>query len=307
MILITGAGTLGTALVKEITKEDELFQDDIRVVDYSEEALWRLEEATGERNDVEVVLADICDRERMRLAMKDVHTVFHTAALKHVKYTNDNPIECIRTNIEGTANLLTLAVENDVRIFVNMSSDKACLPNNIYGDSKKVGERLTTWASTHGGRYFSVRSGNFLGSRGSVFDRWKEQRTNGKIKLTSPHMNRFFIKPDQMAEWLVVMAEVADGGIVATPFVKNLNMGLVATVVAEKWGVDIEEVGAGAGEKLDEMLISHEEASRTAQQEHLGWWTYPHKVDMNVKGAISTNVVPVLGREETEYYLEGTI
>jgi UDP-N-acetylglucosamine 4,6-dehydratase len=108
MILITGAGTLGTALAKRFIDEDcPIFQgDDVRVVDYSEDALWRLEESVGERKDMELVLADINDRERMRLAMKDVHTIYHTAALKHVRYTNDNPIECIRTNIEGVATFL---------------------------------------------------------------------------------------------------------------------------------------------------------------------------------------------------------
>lgn len=307
MILVTGAGTLGTALTKKLVEDYK----SVTVVDYSEEALWTLEESV-KADWLTTILADIRDRERMRLAMKGVETVFHTAALKHVKYTNDSPIECIKTNVEGTSNLLTLALETGVKTFVNMSSDKACSPNNIYGDSKKMGERLTTWAnSICAGTYFSVRSGNFLGSRGSVFDRWKKQRNNCSIKLTSPNMNRFFIKPDEMAEWLIEMSEGGKGsigGTVCTPFLKNLNMGTVANVVAEAWGVEVEEVGPGHGEKLDEMIINGEEATRTYQHDWLGWWTFPYTLqNQRLFGAISTNVVPVLGKEETRKYLEGII
>jgi UDP-N-acetylglucosamine 4,6-dehydratase len=305
-VLITGAGTLGTALVKNLMGYE--CPPQITVVDYNEEAIWSLEEAvpdTGQLWPPKLVLADIRDKERMRLEMKGIGMVFHTAALKHVRYTNSNPMECIRTNVEGTMNLLTLALEADVPTFVNMSSDKACSPSNIYGDSKKMGERLTTWASSPTRHYFSVRSGNFLGSRGSVFDRWKKQRASGKIKLTSPHMNRFFIKPEEFAEWLIASPKYAMSGTVCTPFLKNLNMGVVAEVVAEKWGVEVEEVGPGYGEKMDE-IINGEEATRTTQSQ-FGWMTHDYKVGGPIIGAINTSIVPTSGIEETRQYLEGIL
>ena len=102
MILITGAGTLGTEIARKLAEDSGGVFDynEVRVVDYSEDAIWHLEEALSGPYDwyFETILADIRDRERMRLAMKGVDVVYHTAALKHVKYTNQNPIECIKTN-----------------------------------------------------------------------------------------------------------------------------------------------------------------------------------------------------------------
>lgn len=310
-VLITGAGTLGTALVKGLFRRDTYDIDYIVVVDHSEDALWRLEEAI-ELRDIQLpkvlfYLGDVRDKDRMKFVMKDMDIVFHTAALKHVWFTEGNPVETVETNVTALANMLVEAVESPtVKTFVNMSSDKACSPSNIYGETKKIGERLTHWAyATSGKRFFSARSGNFLGSRGSVLDRWKEQRQSGEIQLTDRSMSRFFIKPREVASFLITLAMEHDpSGCIVTPFLKSANMGIMADVLAKRWDVTVKEVGAKEGEKMDEMIINHEEASRTIQTA-TGWWTYPCKVSYPVGGAISTAIVPCMGKDETANYLEG--
>jgi UDP-N-acetylglucosamine 4,6-dehydratase len=318
-VLITGAGTLGTALVHELLN---MGAEEIRVLDISEDSLWRLEEDIKHRKVTEapgtivkLFLGDVRDMERMRLAMKGCDTIYHTAALKHVKYTNYNPIECIRTNVDAVGNLVVLAVESpDVVSFCNMSSDKAALPNNIYGDSKRTGERLTTWGWRISGRnFFSVRSGNFIGSRGSVLERWEKQ--GPFIELTDERMNRFFITPREIAKYITTLSTMSPqqtGGCVCTPFLKNFSMKTIADVILSHWKErnpnsslipDIKIIGAQEGEKLDEMIISDEEATRTIQTDELGWWTKPTTVDDPVLGAITTAVVPTMNYKETEEFL----
>ena len=314
-VLVTGAGTLGTALVHELLN---MGAEEIRVLDISEDSLWRLEEdikcrkvTEAPATFVKLFLGDVRDMERMRLAMKGCDTIYHTAALKHVKYTNYNPIECVRTNVDAVGSLVVLAVESpDLVSFCNMSSDKAALPNNIYGDCKRTGERLTTWGWRISGKnFFSVRSGNFIGSRGSVLERWEKQGPN--IELTDERMNRFFITPKEVARYITTLSTMSPqqtGGCVCTPFLKNFNMKTMAETYSRHFNMQgimhgYKIIGAQEGEKLDEVIISDEEATRTIQTDELGWWTKPTKVDNPVLGAITTAVVPTMNDSETEDFL----
>lgn len=313
-VLITGAGTLGTEIAKALlsNKYRQLAVNDVRILDHSEDALWRVEEALKPLNDsrVRYLLGDIRDRHRMRLAMRGTDVVIHTAALKHVRYTNDNPIDTIGTNTTAVAEMIQEAIGGRVTTFCNMSTDKACSPTNIYGESKRMSEFLTTWAwKISGKRFFSARSGNFIGSSGSVIERWKMQRPSGKITLTNKHMNRFFIKPDEVADYLVrmTMYNYDNHGCIVIPFCYSFNMGIMAKVVASNWKVQIEEIGAQEGEKIDELLANHEEASRTTQGIVEGWWIHPKPVENGQFGAMSTAFVPTCSRETTEIYLEGLI
>lgn len=312
-VLITGAGTLGTEIAKMLIRFDELHCNSIRLLDNSEDALWRAEEALKPLTAVRVLylLGDIRNRQRMRLAMQGIDTVIHTAALKHVRYTNDNPIDTIETNAMAVAGIIEEAIESPtVNTFLNMSTDKACSPMNVYGESKRMGEYLTTWAwKVSGKRFFSARSGNFIGSRGSVLERWEEQRPSGRITLTDKRMNRFFIKPEEVAEYLVrmTMYNYDNHGCIVIPFCYAFNMGIVANVVAKRWKVQVEEIGAVEGEKFDELLANHEEASRTTQDIREGWWIHPKVVDNGQFGAMSTAVVPTMSKDATELYLEGLL
>ena len=265
-VLITGAGTLGTELAKQLLDNGY----SVRVMDNSEQALWRFEENMNDRKGprLEIILGDIRDHNAVVRCMRRIEYVIHTAALKHVRFTNDSPMECIETNIIGTKDLVLDAMRRDsVKKFIFISTDKACFPINIYGESKRIGEYLATWANQQSGKCFlSCRFGNYLGSSGSVIDRWKVQKESGEITLTEPNMRRFFIKPAEVASFIIRLMESKDkdigNGNIYIPIMKVIDMETLSSVVAKKWGVKVKTIGKFPGEKIDEILLNPEEMSR---------------------------------------------
>jgi len=265
-VLITGAGTLGTELAKQLLDNGY----SVRVMDNSEQALWRFEENMNDRKGprLEIILGDIRDHNAVVRCMRRIEYVIHTAALKHVRFTNDSPMECIETNIIGTKDLVLDAMRRDsVKKFIFISTDKACFPINIYGESKRIGEYLATWANQQSGKCFlSCRFGNYLGSSGSVIDRWKVQKESGEITLTEPNMRRFFIKPAEVASFIIRLMESKNkdigNGNIYIPIMKVIDMETLSSVVAKKWGVKVKTIGKFPGEKIDEILLNPEEMSR---------------------------------------------
>jgi FlaA1/EpsC-like NDP-sugar epimerase len=309
-VLITGAGTLGTELARQLQNRCL----EVRVLDSAEEALWKLEEALPHTGTVTYNLGDIRDQTRVRQVMYGCDMVIHTAALKHVKYTNTNPLEAVETNIIGVKNMVQEAMEcRTLDRFVFISSDKACYPTNIYGETKRIGESIVAWAQGQAHRglmaksFSSFRFGNFLGSRGSVFDRWKRQREDGTIHLTNPRMNRYFIKPREVAEFTIKMSCSRDvGGTVVVPFMKNLNMGTIAAIVADKWGVEVQTDEPVPGEKINEAIIGEEESHRTEMNKD-GFIIRSNLFDGSISGQVSTRTTPVLDRVNTRAYIEEVI
>ena len=309
-VIITGAGTLGTELARQLNYRCL----EVRMMDNSEEALWNLEEALPRNASVTYNLGDVRDRSRVRQLMYGCDMCIHTAALKHVKYTNTNPEETTETNVRGVNNMVIEAMEcRTLERFVFISSDKACYPTNIYGETKRIGETVTAWANDQAHRgmlaksFASFRFGNFLGSRGSVFDRWKKQRADGEIHLTSPHMNRYFIKPAEVAGYIIKMSGSRDiGGTVVVPFMRNLNMGIIASIVAEKWNVEVATDEPVPGEKIDEAIVGEEEAHRTEMNKD-GFIIRPRVFDGSLGSQVSTRTTPVSDALNTKRYIEEVI
>lgn len=313
-VLITGAGTLGTELAKQLLKKDYF----VRVLDNSEDALWKFEEKVvsqfppGKRDMVQMVLGSINDHNAIVRSMRRMEFVIHTAALKHVKYTNDSPMECITTNILGTQNLILDAMRRDsVSKFVFVSTDKACFPINIYGESKRIGEYLTAWAHQQSGKnFFSCRFGNYIGSSGSVIDRWKEQRGSGEITLTDPNMRRFFIKPWEVASFIIRLLESSDeaigNGNIYIPMMKVIDMETLSSVVARKWGVKVRTIGKFQGEKADEVLLNPEEITRARiANDVLEIRKEPGNLLQQT--IMTTRMMPQMTENEVEEYIEDVI
>ena len=145
-ILVSGgAGSIGTTLVKKLL---EYPVHSIRVLDINEHALFELKhEITDSR--LRLLLGSILDKDRIEMAGKNVDIVFHTAAIKNIEISEYNPIETIDTNINGTVNMIKMAIRNKVKIFLNISTDKAANPSTLYGTTKQLTERLTSWAGVH--------------------------------------------------------------------------------------------------------------------------------------------------------------
>jgi FlaA1/EpsC-like NDP-sugar epimerase len=211
------------------------------------------------------VIGDVRDYESVKFAMRDVDVVFHLAALKHVPICEDHPQEAIKTNITGTTNIVNAAMANGVAKVIDVSTDKAVEPLNLYGMTKAVGEKLVIQAndlSTHT-RFVCIRGGNVMGSNGSVIPYFVEQiKAGGPITITNLNMTRFFLTLEEAITLLFKAAEDSVGG---ETFVMNMPACYIkdlAEVLMEVYGqVEIKETGSRPGEKLDEMLISHHEST----------------------------------------------
>lgn len=210
------------------------------------------------------VVGDVRDYEAVRFAMRDVDIVFHLAALKHVPICEDHPQEAIKTNITGTTNIVNAAIENGVDKVIDVSTDKAVEPLNLYGMTKSVGEKLIIQGNDLGThtRFVCIRGGNVMGSNGSVIPYFVEQiKAGGPVTITDLNMTRFFLTLEEAITLLFKAAEDSIGG---ETFVMNMPACYikdVASVLMEHYGqVAVKEIGSKPGEKLDEMLISKHEA-----------------------------------------------
>lgn len=210
------------------------------------------------------VIGDIRDYDAVRQATRGIDYIFHLAALKHVPVCEENVQETIKTNINGTTNIVNAAIENRVKKVIDVSSDKAVEPINLYGMTKAVGEKIIVQANDLSDytKFVCIRGGNVMGSSGSVIPFFIEQIKNGgPITITDVKMTRFFLTLEEAIELLFKASIDSIGG---ETFVMNMPACYIkdlAEVLMEEYGtVEVKETGMRPGEKLDEMLISHHES-----------------------------------------------
>jgi len=274
-VLVTGAGgSIGQELCRQIHRFGPA---ELIMLDRDETGLQTAQLAVfgnGLLDGPEVVLADIRDAEALAhiFTQRRPEVVFHAAALKHLPMLQQYPDEAWKTNVIGTWNVLAAARAVGVKVFVNISTDKAANPTSVLGASKRLAERLTARAGqVTGDRYLSVRFGNVLGSRGSMVPLFQKMiAEGGPITVTDPEATRFFMTIPEACE-LVVQA----GGIGQAGEVMILDMGEpvkildVAHRMISMSGRDVEIVYTGLrdGEKLHEVLAADaEDYSRTAHE-----------------------------------------
>lgn len=210
------------------------------------------------------VIGDIRDYDAVKQATRGIDYIFHLAALKHVPVCEENVQETIKTNISGTTNIVNAAIENRVKKVIDVSSDKAVEPINLYGMTKAVGEKIIVQANDLSDytKFVCIRGGNVMGSSGSVIPFFIEQIKNGgPITITDVKMTRFFLTLEEAIELLFKASIDSIGG---ETFVMNMPACYIkdlAEVLMEEYGtVEVKETGMRPGEKLDEMLISHHES-----------------------------------------------
>lgn len=219
--------------------------------------------------NIRYIIGDVRDYEAVERAMRGVDYVFHLAALKHVPICEENVQEAIKTNITGTTNIVNAALANNVKKVIDVSTDKAVAPTNLYGMTKAVGEKIIIQANDLGDTEFvCVRGGNVLGSNGSVVPFFIRQATEEEdITVTDKRMTRFFITLPEAIQLLITASRESLGG---ETFVMNMpacTIHNVAEVIQHHHDEDnkctIKEVGIRQGEKLHEVLISSDEAVNT--------------------------------------------
>ena len=270
VVLVTGGtGSFGKKFTKILLEE----QQPKKVIIFSRDELKQHEMQVGGFNDerLRYFIGDVRDRERLVRAMHGVDVVVHAAALKQVPACEYNPMEAIKTNIIGTANVVEAALDAGVAKVLTVSTDKAVSPANLYGATKLAAEKLTIQSNAYAGgsatRFSCVRYGNVVGSRGSVVPLFLKQRSNGKITITDDRMTRFWLSLEQGVRFVIHSIEQMEGGEVFVPKIPSTKVTDLAKAIAPN--AKLEIIGIRPGEKLHEMLISEDEARHTIELEKM--------------------------------------
>jgi UDP-N-acetylglucosamine 4,6-dehydratase len=256
-LLITGVtGSFGTAMCAALASRNDV---EIRGLSRDEK---KQDELRSRFPKVDFVLGDTRDYGAVSQAMRGVDYVFHAAALKQVPSCETHPLEAIKTNILGTENVLRAAGEAGVQRVVTLSTDKACYPINVMGQTKALAEKLTlaanrTFPYT---AFVCTRYGNVLRSRGSVVPLWESLAAQGKpLTLTNPRMTRFLMTLDEAVKLVLLAFE--DTKHYDCIYVLKSPAAYMSDV-AKAISTDVVVGKIRPGEKLDETLITAEEMRR---------------------------------------------
>ncbi len=260
-----GTGTVGSLIVEEVMRHEP---KSVRVICNSENELWDANQKWTEvfRENKEYmklryIYGDIRDLERVRRALKDVEYCFNAAAMKHVPYCEYNPLEAVKTNIIGLDNVIQGCIENEVKKFLHVSTDKAVEPTTIMGNTKAIGEKLLQmrWQQNPHLRMICIRSGNIWNSRGSIMRLVEEcKKQEIPVPITDKRMKRFFINPKELIMFLMNAFKHARGGEIWVPKMQEVK---ILDAIREGLPEDypLVEIGRRKGEKLSEKLYSEVE------------------------------------------------
>ena len=266
VVLVTGGtGSFGKAFIRMLL--DEHRPEKVIVFSRDELKQHEMRAAGFDHENLRYFIGDVRDAERLKRAMYGVDIVVHAAALKQVPAAEYNPMEAIKTNIMGTANVVDAALENGVEKVLALSTDKAVNPVNLYGATKLAAEKLTVQSNAYSGdrptRFSCVRYGNVVGSRGSVVPVFLRQRASGKITVTDERMTRFWLSLDQGVRFVLHCIDVMNGGEVFVPKLPSTSILDLVNAIAPD--AEVAVVGIRPGEKLHEVLISEDEARQAIE------------------------------------------
>jgi UDP-glucose 4-epimerase len=271
VLMITGGtGSFGNAVlrrflrtdIKEIRifSRDEKKQDDMR---HEYQAKY-----PDVAHKIKFYIGDVRSLESCRAAIPGTDYIFHAAALKQVPSCEFFPMEAVRTNVIGTDNVLTAAIEAKVKAVICLSTDKAAYPINAMGITKAIGEKVAVAKSRYSGdtRICCTRYGNVMCSRGSVIPLWIDQVRNAQpITLTEPSMTRFIMSLDEAVDLVLFAFEHGQNGDILVQKAPACTIQTQAEAVCELFGGDksrIKVIGIRHGEKLYETLLTKEEAAK---------------------------------------------
>lgn len=228
-------------------------------------------------------IGDVRDKDRLRRALSGVDYVVHAAALKQVPACEYNPIEAIKTNINGACNVIDACLDVGVKKVVALSTDKSVSPANLYGSTKMVSDKLFAAANAYSGcdgtKFSVVRYGNVAGSRGSVIPFFKAIIDNGgnELPITDYRMTRFWISLEEGVMLVIKALEESRGGEVFISKIPSFKITDLAQAMLP--GCKMPEVGIREGEKLHEVMVPAEDSSFTYEYDNhyiiypnYNWW-----------------------------------
>lgn len=275
-LLITGGtGTFGKACIEYLLNSDEgerlraQYKIERIVIlsrdEYKQHLLKsKFEQMYGEKSKaLRFFIGDVRDFERLKIAFNNVNFVIHAAAMKQVPACEVNPEECIKTNVQGTVNVVNVAIACNVSNVVLLSTDKAVEPINIYGACKMTGEKYGVFANSYSKntKIGCVRYGNVVASRGSIIETFLKQSTTDRFTITDKDMTRFFMLPRQACELsFYALFNMKCGGETFVPYMKAYRIAKLVNLLDSS--KEIKYIGVRPGEKINEILINQSEARR---------------------------------------------
>ena len=270
-LLITGGtGSFGNAVLNRFLKtdigeirifsRDEKKQDDMR-----HEFQAKMPEVADK---IKFYIGDVRDLSSVKNAMHGVDYIFHAAALKQVPSCEFFPIEAVKTNVIGTDNVLTAAIDEEVECVICLSTDKAAYPVNAMGITKALEERVAVAKArtSNKSKICCTRYGNVMCSRGSVIPLWIDQIKNGQpITITDGSMTRFIMSLDEAVDLVLFAFEQGENGDILVQKAPACTIKIQAEAVCELFGADknnIKTIGIRHGEKMYETLLTNEECAK---------------------------------------------
>lgn len=270
LMITGGTGSFGNAVLNRFLKtdigeirifsRDEKKQDDMR-----HDFQARMPEVADK---IKFYIGDVRDLQSVRAAMPGVDYIFHAAALKQVPSCEFFPMEAVRTNVIGTENVLTAAIEEGVESVICLSTDKAAYPINAMGITKAIEEKVAVAKSRMSGKtkICCTRYGNVMCSRGSVIPLWIDQIKQGNpITLTEPSMTRFIMSLEEAVDLVLFAFEHGENGDLLIQKAPACTIQTQAEAVCELFGgkkEDIKIIGIRHGEKMYETLLTNEECAK---------------------------------------------
>lgn len=270
LLISGGTGSFGNAVLKRflrtdigeirIFSRDEKKQDDMR---HEYQAKY-----PDVAHKIKFYIGDVRSLESCRSAIPGTDFIFHAAALKQVPSCEFFPMEAVRTNVIGTDNVLTAAVEAKVKAVICLSTDKAAYPINAMGITKAIEEKVAVAKSRYSGetKICCTRYGNVMCSRGSVIPLWIDQIRNGQpITITEPSMTRFIMSLDEAVDLVLFAFEHGQSGDIFVQKAPACTIQTQAEAVCELFGgkkEDIKVIGIRHGEKMYETLLTKEECAK---------------------------------------------
>lgn len=270
LMITGGTGSFGNAVLNRflhtdigeirIFSRDEKKQDDMR-----HEYQVKMPEVADK---IKFYIGDVRDLQSCKNAMHGVDYIFHAAALKQVPSCEFFPMEAVKTNVIGTENVLTAAIEEGVECVICLSTDKAAYPINAMGITKAIEEKVAVAKSRMSGKtkICCTRYGNVMCSRGSVIPLWIDQiKAGNPITVTEPSMTRFIMSLEEAVDLVLFAFEHGENGDILIQKAPACSIGLQAEAVAEIFGgnkEDIKIIGIRHGEKMYETLLTNEECAK---------------------------------------------
>ena len=267
-ILVTGGtGSFGKKFIRTVLERYPVK----KVIVYSRDELKQFEMQQLFKNEsrLRFFIGDVRDKERLYLAFRGVDIVIHAAAIKQVPAAEYNPMECIKTNINGAENIIEASLYTNVQRVIALSTDKAANPINLYGATKLCSDKIFVAGNNLVGdrnlRFSVVRYGNVAGSRGSVVPFFRNLINNGatELPITDENMTRFWITLEQGVQFVLNNLVRMHGGEVFVPKIPSIRIVDLATAMAPNAKQNI--IGIRPGEKIHEVMCPRDDFQHTIE------------------------------------------